>query len=485
MSNQTDANTNDIDIPVNELRYNSSILSYEDMFSLLHTFYTNRKKITEVLGTESVSILMRIIAAVQAGEQMNIISATQESTLATATKDETIKAKTALDFGVFLQRKTPAAINVEIQNLSLNSIKIPKFSSFTINKTKLFNRDEIVAIPAETLTTTLYEGERVEESFVFSGANYETLFLTKVKDYSISTDDIYVEVTDNLSTDIYKCIKEPLFVTGSNNVKAVQQITTQTGEVMIEFGDGVYGKKPSQGSLVKVVYIKTKGSNGNIVVTENSKIEYQNDLDISIKNTSSLLNGADELSAEYYRHFAPALRSSTVIGGAIDYNQLKAWALSFRNVVDCQLLGQRDTFPNNLRYLNVIQASVLTTSGILKPQEWDQFVVHMKKRSNMEFSRVDPEGIDIDINIEVYISADIYSETTRNKITSAFQEYFTPKINYIGQNFYISDVGKILRTVLGSEELKRYNVIFPTENTSIKATQYLKLRNFTLRLISI
>ena len=58
-------------------------------------------------------------------------------------------------------------------------------------------------------------------------------------------------------------------------------------------------------------------------------------------------------------------------------------------------------------------------------------------------------------------------------------------MGYIGKNFYISDVGKILRTVLGSEELKRYNIIFPTESTSIKSTQYLHLRNLIVNLVSV
>lgn len=470
-----------INIPEDTLKYSSSLVTYEDCFQRIYEYLQNKEGVRNVLATSVITTLMSIISSISAGLSSGILTAEQEAFLQTANNRENVLAKCALDFGLFLSRKNPAQISVQIQNSSVNPVVIPKFSSFTVDKIKLFNRDKLIIPAASVINVTLYEGEKMEESFTVTGA-YDTFFLSKTNNFNISTEDIYAQ--DLKTEEIYTCIQEPLFTTGSNAEPAVQQVTLPDGSVMIKLGNDIYGKLPSTGSTLKIYYIKTNGKSGNESLKENTKIIYAANTDLIILSKSSLILGEDELSTEYYRNFAPGMKSSLVIGGAVTLDQLKPLALSFRDVIDCQLLGQRSTFPTDLRYLNVVQASVLTSNGLLPDTDWDEFVSHMRQRTTFEFSKVDPTSVDINLTLEVFVSEELRSADTVTKIKSAFAEYFTPRLNYIGMSFYLSDVGKILRTVLGSEELQRYNVIFPKENRTIQKTQYLVLRNITVTLKS-
>lgn len=457
---------------------NLSNVNYEDIHQDIINYLTAREEITEILPTSLINTLIACQASITAGLSSAVQVATQEVFLDTAYNSVSILAN-AINLGAFIKRKDPANIKVKIINTSEETITVPRFSAFSLEGTKIFNRDAFELPPDATIELTFYEGEEVTEEFIATGEDYETFFLSKTLNFQISTEDIYAIETHQTETIIYECTKEALYTTGSNSSQYMQQKTLPTGSVILKTGNGTYGKKPTEGSKIEVHYIKTQGSAVTLAVEEGTKITSTIN-GLLITTESALQNGGDEMSVEFYQNYASSIASSAVTGGCVTLEQLTQYALQFSGIADCKLLGQRDTFPDNLRYLNVIQATILTHKGIITDEEWAEFVEYMKQKTTFEFVRVDPIGINIDIEISVVVSKSINADLVKTQIENAFKQYFELKIGSIGKCFYISDIGKILRTVLGVNELVRFSVILPVMDKIITSTQYLKINRLSV-----
>ena len=114
----------------------------------------------------------------------------------------------------------------------------------------------------------VYEGSLINQSFVKSDRNLQQRFI--LNNSGIDLDTLKVSVKENQSSTVsVKYTKqEDLFsetagatVTGSSPIYFVQEIEDEQYELV--FGDGIFGKKLSDGNVVEVSYIVTNGDSAN------------------------------------------------------------------------------------------------------------------------------------------------------------------------------------------------------------------------------
>ena len=191
------------------------------------------------------------------------------------------------------------------------------------NTSYIFTIKDDVTIPvvdneADFNELTIYEGSLVEETYTYSSRNPNQRFLIN----NIGCDSALINVTvgTNDSTEKQKyAFQDSLFgIDGDSKVFFLQEIEDERYEVI--FGDGVFGKKLSEGNVITISYIKTNGDSGNgvsafafsgqMIYTRNG-VEYPVESGISMVTTDIQATGGEVIeSVSSVKKYAPRIYAS-------------------------------------------------------------------------------------------------------------------------------------------------------------------------------
>ena len=191
------------------------------------------------------------------------------------------------------------------------------------NTSYIFTIKDDVTIPvvdneADFNELTIYEGSLVEETYTYSSRNPNQRFLIN----NIGCDSALINVTvgTNDSTEKQKyAFQDSLFgIDGDSKVFFLQEIEDERYEVI--FGDGVFGKKLSEGNVITISYIKTNGDAGNgvsafafsgqMIYTRNG-VEYPVESGISMVTTDIQATGGEVIeSVSSVKKYAPRIYAS-------------------------------------------------------------------------------------------------------------------------------------------------------------------------------
>ena len=165
---------------------------------------------------------------------------------------------------------------------------------------------------------TLYEGSLIEESYTYNSRNPNQRFL--INNIGCDSELINVTVGINDYTEKQKyAFQNSLFSIDKNSrVFFLQEIEDERYEVI--FGDGVFGKKLSEGNVIDISYIKTNGDSANgisqfsftgkITYIRNST-EYVVESGISMLTTDIGASGGETIeSVSSIKKYAPRIYSS-------------------------------------------------------------------------------------------------------------------------------------------------------------------------------
>ena len=165
---------------------------------------------------------------------------------------------------------------------------------------------------------TLYEGSLIEESYTYNSRNPNQRFL--INNIGCDSELINVTVGINDYTEKQKYVfQNSLFSIDENSrVFFLQEIEDERYEVI--FGDGVFGKKLSEGNVIDITYIKTNGDSANgisqfsftgrITYTRNSS-EYVVESGISMLSTDISASGGETIeSVSSIKKYAPRIYAS-------------------------------------------------------------------------------------------------------------------------------------------------------------------------------
>lgn len=465
-----------------EISLSSINTDFEQVKQILVTDLQTKDSWKNALPSATGNALVNISAYAAVGALLSTENALQEAFPDTARSGKSILNIARTIWGVHLKRRVCAQIGVSLTNNSATSIAINKYSQFSINGTDCFNRAVINIAPSATVSVTLYQGTVTSESFVSSGIINERFYIgSSSAPFEISDDDLYCIVN---TSEEYTKTTDGLFETGPNAATQFYENSLPTGEVEIIFGDGSYGKLPTTNSNLEFIYVNTQGSNANGTIEVGGAVTLSTNTDITGVVTVASNSGAEALSLQpdFYKIHGPSLRSAKVRGGGVTRPQLKAIALTYPGVIDCNILGQAETYPNDKAYMNVLTTIILANPLFTGPQ-FAAFVTYMKDRviANLEFLQVNPTAINRTINVSLYCTSKADPNSVKLAVQTALQGLQTLRFGSLGRSFYLSDIEKVIRDAVGDPTLLDYfTLTSPTADTVINKNEYVNFSSVTV-----
>lgn len=148
---------------------------------------------------------------------------------------------------------------------SMGSLLVPKNTTFTTrvgSNTYTFSTDENQVVPANTdgkfyVTSTIYEGAYVNDSYAFNSSNSIQRFI--LTNPTIDTRSLNVTVIENNGANIYSYSRATSFLglRPSSNVYFLQ--AAENAQYELVFGDNVISRRPKDGAIIIAEYRVSNG----------------------------------------------------------------------------------------------------------------------------------------------------------------------------------------------------------------------------------
>ena len=230
-------------------------------------------------------------------------------------------AQATVSFDVTTSGNTPTLtlqaglVCVGSQNDTSYVFSIPE--SITTVTTQLADANgNIINSTASFEDVVIYQGTYLSKTFIVDGS-LDQRFLLENSFIDTSTIKVYVKgAADTGIGKEYRKVDNILNITDVSETYLIQEITDERYELL--FGDGVFGKKLENDSIITVSYIVTDGTEGNGPASftyAGSTISSSNQIQLpsvtpSITTVSAAANGGNIESIDSIKYFAPRLYSS-------------------------------------------------------------------------------------------------------------------------------------------------------------------------------
>ncbi len=322
--------------------------------------------------------------------------------------------------------------------VTLKDIKVP-----VVNNVATFS-DVVLNEGSYVLSTFTYDGSLKDQKFKIqnSAADLNTLI---VRVYESSGSSVYEE---------YKKSDNILQVGGEDKVYFVNEIDDEQYELF--FGDGTLGKKLSDGNVIEISYILTKGSqsNGAKSFTFSGVFLDENDVKVSspfsvsnIVTTSNARGGSAIESIEKIKFNAPKFYSSQ--NRAVTSNDYSAIVRNlYPAVSDIIVFGGEDQVPPDYGkvFIAVKPTIANSLSSVTKKELTDKLRSYAVASVKPVF--LDPSILFVEINSKIYFDGaktNILPAEVAAKVSTGVNEYLktsgTEKFN--GKFRYSKFIGVI------------------------------------------
>jgi len=323
------------------------------------------------------------------------------------------------------------------------------------------NTNYIFSIP-ESITATVKNGKATFSSIdIYQGTFLKNLFTVDgsldqrfiLNNSFIDTSTIIAKVKGAGETGEgrqYSLVDNILNVVSTSETFLIQEVQDEKYELL--FGDGYFGKKLDNNSVVTVSYIVTDGTEGNgassfafsgrVVDSLNSVVAPTN---VTLTTNNASANGGDIESVDSIKYFAPRLYSSQY--RAVTARDYEAIIQSiYPNTESVSVVGGEELDPP--QFGNVIIS--------IKPKNGDyvsDFDKHniLTKLKNYALSGINQQIVDlkvlyVEIDSAVYYNNSQVSNVNdlKSDITSTLNTFSTSTINKFGGRFKYS---KLCQTI--------------------------------------
>lgn len=334
---------------------------WEEITNTLNSYLPLYNAWRDIYGGGTGQTLTEFLSAIGVFEYQSIERFFLETFLDTAQNDSSIYTITRM-LGVRISRKKGATVGVKLfrtENIENTKI-IPKFSIFRIGSQEFITLNNIIFDKGRDVAVgVLQQGSLKQYEFTFLGENFEKIEILSEENFSISDSPVKVTVEGVP----YKTVFDGLWNYGPRD-NVVYDSSDQFGNLILTFGNNVYGNRPEVNDRILVTYLETTGFLSEEFIAGNA-VESLADSDISGVTTTSISKGSSEKDAEYYRVMAPHIHFAKNANTEDDY---VAKASEYPGVVDCKIIPQRRIDPYDVRFMNVIWVSLLLEDG----SSWDE-----------------------------------------------------------------------------------------------------------------
>lgn len=301
----------------------------------------------------------------------------------------------------------------------------------------------------------IYEGSLITQTFVVNNSLYNQRFILNNSGIDTSTIRVFIQ---NSSSDTikrtYKQVENIGNVGSESEVYLLQEIEDERYELI--FGDGIFGKKPSNQNIITVSYIVSKGktANGIGLFSFAGKILDNNgnniSLGISNLSTTQVSSGGDDIeSTSSIRNYAP--KSYAAQNRAVttsDYEVIVSKVFPETEAVT--VFGGEELNPP--QYGNVFIS--------IKPRNYNYISDITKRKIEKDLKRYSVAGINakiidlkylfVEISSSVYYNSNltISVDDLKTKIISAITSFSkSSDLNQFGSKFKYSKFLKIIDDV--------------------------------------
>lgn len=381
------------------------------------------------LTTQVGTALIDAIASLGAFCQQQINNAYTNCFQETATLDDAIRS-IAIMQGIRLTRRLPASMQVQLTSETVASI--PAFTQFLCAGYSFFNRD-VINLEAETpLTVTLYQGNVMTKLLQGTGTELQS-WVSDESSFTVSDEDVYVLINNSLITKTFGSLWN------YKDAPAYMDGTTMEGRLLIQFGTSQFGSMPGINDTIAIVYCTTEGETGNNYTTLGANVTIQGYTAISGVALENPSGGANQKSALAYKNNTSG--SFGTYGSAVTKSQYSAIVNTYPGVVDAYTQAQRERNPSDLKLMNVITVTGITTSPWSEEQKQD-FCEWCQQQSmySTRFIWIDATPVPRNINLQVFCYNSSVLSTVQQNVQYAIESLFRARPGILMTDFYRSDI---------------------------------------------
>lgn len=283
----------------------------------------------------------------------------------------------------------------------------------------------------------------LDQKFILSNANIDT-----------STIRVYVKsISDSGIGRVYQQVDNIFDIDSTSEIYLIQELADEKYELL--FGDGYFGKKLENQSVITVTYIITDGKDGNGASSfnfagtfrnENNSIEtLQNTL--TIQTIQNAQNGSDIESIDSVRNYAPRLYSAQY--RAVNAKDFEAIIKSkiYSDAESISVVGGEELSPPQYGKVFI---SIKPKNGTFVSEFNKQQIKNKLKKYTV--SGINPEITDLKL-LYVEIDSSVYYnesqvgsvENLKTKVIQSLNSYAqSPNLNSFGGRFKYSRVLQVI-----------------------------------------
>lgn len=407
----------------------------------------------------------------------------QETFLHSAYSDSSVHMAARM-LGVRPQRRLPAVVAVRLTRPdSGNGLTLDRFSQFTINDTRFFTREAISFNEFElTMDVILVQGVVLTMTATAEGLPFERVEFGS-ENGLISDQDVHVFVD---GVEWTRRVNEGMH-NFTRNELAFYESTLPNTNVEIQFGNRAFGRIPTTGAEIKIMWAETEGENANYAISGLTVSLYEPPSGVIVDGVTigAIQYGAEALSTGFYRAMAPHVRASNK--RAVRRSDYREKALEYPGVVDALFRGQAELNPGRRNWMNVIGATILMKDGsVMTPSQWIDFVNWMQTNYSIfqcEFLRLDPTPKLITISADVFCKQNSNLTAIKNDLLTNITNQYGPRRGVLGYSVFHSDIADLLEGTGKYDATISYCTnVLPAGDTLATATEWVKIDGVTLNM---
>jgi hypothetical protein len=385
--------------------------------------------------------------------------------------------------------KSPVAnVNIILNNATGASVTMNKGTTFTstVDGTsyQFVTNEDITITPSDGVYTfsnvNLYEGTLVTYRYTVDSTDADQKFIIPSVNADTSTLKVTVQ-TSAADTSLSTYTLATGLKSLSSTSKAYFLQETDTGKFEVYFGDGILGKKLSDGNIVILEYIVSNKEEANGASTFTLAGSIGGFTNVTVSTNSSAQGGAEAESKESIRYNAPL--QYTAQDRAVTTTDYETLIKSiYPNALSVSAWGGED---DETPVYGVVKIAIKAASGSTLTDATKTSIVTALKPYNVASVRpeiVDPETTSIILTINAKYDKKATSKTAdtlKSEIIDAITDYNTNTLQKFDGVFRYSKLTGIVDDVDTSilsniTTLKIRKSFSPTINTSSKYDVYFR-----------